>query len=139
MNYFLAKSDPETYGLSDLKKDGETDWDGVHNFTAINTIKTWKPGDLVLIYHSQEEKRVVGLAQVVGEPQPDPKDTRGSWMARLKFVREFPEEQKITLKEIKETGKFDTFPLVSLGRLSTMPCPTDFIDWLKDKGLDLSA
>jgi predicted RNA-binding protein with PUA-like domain len=139
MSYFLVKSDPETYGLSDLQKDGETDWDGVHNFTAINTIKTWKPGDLVLIYHSQEEKRIVGLAKVVGEPQPDPKDSRGSWMARIKFVREFPEEQKVSLKEIKETGKFASFPLVSLGRLSTMPCPDDFISFLQEKGLDLSA
>lgn len=139
MNYFLAKSDPETYGLSDLKKDGETDWDGVHNFTAIATIKTWKPGDLVLIYHSQEEKRIVGLAKVIGAPEADPKDTRGSWMAKIAFVREFPEEQKVTLKEIKETGKFSEFPLVKFGRLSTMSCPSEFIDWLKTKGLNLSA
>jgi len=138
MNYFLAKTDPETYSLADLQKEGETNWDGVHNFTAIATIKTWKPGDVVIIYHSQDEKRIVGLAEVTGEPEADPKDTRGSWMAKVKFVREFPEEQKVTLKEIKETGKFDDFALVRLGRLSTMPCPDNFISWLNSKGLDLN-
>ncbi|CAN5192881.1 EVE domain-containing protein [soil metagenome] len=140
MNYFLAKTDPETYSLADLKKEQQTNWDGVHNYTAIATIKSWKPGDLILIYHSQDERRIVGLAKVMGEPEFDANDKKGiSWMAKVAFVREFSEEQKITLKEIKETGMFDDFALVRLGRLSTMPCPPEFITWLKKKNLDLSA
>ena len=81
----------------------------------------------------------MGLAKVIGEPEADPNDIRGiSWMAKVAFVREFPEEQKVTLQEIKETGKFDDFALVRIGRLSTMSCTPEFIGWLKSKKLDLS-
>ena len=136
MNYFLAKTDPETYSISDLRRDKQTNWDGVHNYTAILVIKSWKPGDLVLIYHSQTEKRIVGLAKVIGEPEPDKNDKRGiSWMAKLEFIKEFPEEQKITLAQVKESGKFNEFALVKIGRLSTMACPPEFVVWLKKKGV----
>ena len=64
MAYFLAKTDPETYSIDDLKRDGTTEWDGVRNPTAVNFIKTMKPGDTVIIYHSQGQAAIVGLAKV---------------------------------------------------------------------------
>jgi predicted RNA-binding protein with PUA-like domain len=65
MAYFLAKTDPDTYSLDDLKRDAKTEWDGVRNPAAVNAIKETKPGDTVIIYHTGDEKAVVGLAKVV--------------------------------------------------------------------------
>ena len=69
MNYFLVKADPEEdYSIDDLKRDGETDWTGVHSFAAIGHVKAMRPGDKVYFYHSQKEKAIVGLAEVSSEP-----------------------------------------------------------------------
>jgi predicted RNA-binding protein with PUA-like domain len=136
MKYFLAKTDPETYSLEDFKKEGETSWDGVHSYQAINVIKTWKIGDMMIIYHSLGEARIVGLAKVTGSPEKDENDSRGiSWHAKVKFIKEFTEDQKITLKEIKQLGIFNDFALVRQSRLSTMECPDNFVNWLKEKGV----
>ena len=53
MAYFLAKTEPSTYSIDDLKRDKKTEWDGVRNPAAVNAIKSMKPGDKVIIYHSQ--------------------------------------------------------------------------------------
>jgi len=129
--YYLAKTDPETYSIEDFKKDKVTNWDGVHNYTALIHIKNWKIGDLVLIYHSQGQAKIMGLAKVISEPVKDENDPRTSYYAKLEFIREFPPEKQITLKQIRESGLFDDFMLLRQGRLSTMPCPDNFIEWLK--------
>jgi predicted RNA-binding protein with PUA-like domain len=131
MAYFLAKTDPETYSIDDLETDGTTEWDGVRNPAAVGYIKTMKPGDEVIIYHSQADKAVVGLAKVVSEPRPDPNDDR-SWVADFQFLEHA--KKRVTLKEIKESHKFDDWALVRMGRLSTMPAPDTFWDWLKAQG-----
>ena len=134
MNYFLAKTDPDTYSITDLKKEQETVWDGVHNFQAINVIKSWKVGDKVLVYHSQTDKKIVGLMEVVSEAFKDPHDKRGiSWAANVRFVKEFEPEKQVSLAEIKETGKFNDFLLIRNGRLSTMACPPAFVEWLQQR------
>jgi predicted RNA-binding protein with PUA-like domain len=129
--YFLAKTDPETYSLDDLKGEGKTEWDGVRNPTAVNAIKAMKPGDTVIIYHSQNEKAVVGLAKVSSPPRPDEEDAR-SWVADFEYVRHA--KRPVTLREIKESGLFDDWALVKQGRLSTMSAPKEFWDWLKKQG-----
>ena len=131
MAYFLAKTDPETYSIEDLKRDGTTEWDGVRNAAAVNAIKTMKPGDTVIIYHSQNDKAVVGLAKVVSEPRADPNDDR-SWVADFEYVSHA--KRPVTLREIKESHKFDDWALVRIGRLSTMAAPDEFWDWLKAQG-----
>jgi predicted RNA-binding protein with PUA-like domain len=99
-------------------------------------IKTWKIGDMMIIYHSLGEARIVGLAKVTGSPEKDENDSRGiSWHAKVKFIKEFTEDQKITLKEIKQLGIFNDFALVRQSRLSTMECPDNFVNWLKEKGV----
>ncbi len=134
MVYFLAKTDPETYSINDLQRDGETIWDGVHNYQAINYIKSWKIGDRVFLYHSQDEKKIVGLMEVVGEPYKDLHDKRNiSWVAKVRFRSRLPEEKQVSLKEIKESGLFSDFLLVTHSRLSVMPCPPDFITWMDRK------
>jgi len=131
VTYFLAKTDPETYSLDDLKRDGTTEWDGVRNPAAVNAIKSMKPGDSVLIYHSQGETAVVGLAEVVSEPRPDAQDAR-SWVADFKYVKHAL--RPVTLREIKESHAFDDWALVRQGRLSTMPAPKEFWTWLRKQG-----
>src|SRR5438034_10530269 len=74
MNYFLAKTDPETYSIEDLERDGKTVWDGVRNPQALRAIREMRPGDRVFIYHSMSEAAILGLAEVASEPRPEPKD-----------------------------------------------------------------
>jgi len=131
MAYFLAKTDPETYSIDDLKHDGTTEWDGVRNPAAVNAIKTMRPGDRVIVYHSQGQAAVVGLAEVVSEPRPDKKDPK-SWVADFKYLKHA--KKQVTLREIKESHKFDDWALVRQGRLSTMSAPAAFWKWLEKQG-----
>jgi len=132
MAYFLAKTDPATYSIDDLERDRTTTWDGVRNAAALQAIRAMRPGDEVLIYHSQGEAAIVGLARVNSEPRPDPKDSK-SWVVDVTFVRRL--EQPVTLREIKETHLFDDWSLVRQGRLSTMSVPDNVITWLKEKNV----
>ena len=130
MAYFLAKTDPEHYSIADLERDGTTVWDGVRNAAALQAIRAMRPGDEVLIYHSQGEAAIVGLARVVSEPRPDPNDPK-SWVVDLSFVRRL--EQPVTLREIKDSHRFDDWALVRQGRLSTMGVPANVVAWLHEK------
>lgn len=130
MAYFLAKTDPDSYSIDDLERDRETVWDGVRNAQALQAIREMRPGDNVLIYHSQGQAAIVGLARVVSEPRPDPKDNK-SWVVDVAFVGRFA--QPVTLREIKESHLFDDWKLVRQGRLSTMSVPENVVEWLKEK------
>jgi predicted RNA-binding protein with PUA-like domain len=130
MAYFLAKTDPETYSIEDLAQEGRTTWDGVRSPQALQAIRAMRPGDQVVIYHSMGNAAVVGLAQVVSDPQPDPKEPK-LWVVDLEFKRKLA--RPVTLKEIKESGQFNDWSLVRQSRLSTMTAPASFMDWLKDK------
>lgn len=130
MNYFLAKTDPDTYGIDEFENEGETVWDGVHNFQAINTIKSMRPGDQVYIYHSQSDKAIVGIASVIGEPYENKDDPRKSWAVRMKFIRR---TKHLSLAEIKANPDMSQFLLVRNPRLSTMPVPTEMVKWVESK------
>jgi predicted RNA-binding protein with PUA-like domain len=130
MNYFLAKTDPETYSIEDLERDRKTVWDGVRNPQALRAIREMRPGDRVFIYHSMSEAAVVGMAAVASEPRPDPKDPKlvvvdFEFLARL--------DTPTTLREIKESHLFDDWSLVRQSRLSTMPAPKAFAEWMRKK------
>lgn len=135
MKYFLAKTDPQTYSIDDLAKDKSTTWDGVRSPQAVIFLRAMQKGDRVLIYHSQGETTIVGLAEVVGNSRPDPKDTK-SWLVDFAFIKKF-HPPFITLQQIKSTGKFPEFRLVKQARLSTMDVPDNVIVWLKRQGLEL--
>lgn len=131
MAYFLAKTDPESYSIDDLERDGTTEWDGVRNPAAVKAIREMRPGDQVFIYHSQGQAAVVGLAEVVSEPRPDANNPK-SWVADFRFVRRL--RRPVTLREIKESRKFDDWLLVRQGRLSTMRAPDAFAQWVRELG-----
>jgi predicted RNA-binding protein with PUA-like domain len=131
MAYFLAKTEPGTYSIDDLKRDQQTEWDGVRNPAAVNAIKSMRPGDKVIIYHSGSDRAVVGLAEVTSDPRPAENDNR-SWVMDVKYVQHA--KQPVTLAQVKTSGRFDDMALVRQGRLSTMSVPDAFWSWLQEQG-----
>src|SRR5690349_6379375 len=80
MNFWLVKSEPETYSWNDLVSEGTTSWTGVRNFAARGHLKAMKKGDTVLFYHSGEESSVVAIAKVAKEFYPDKTAKEGDWV-----------------------------------------------------------
>lgn len=128
MGYFLAKTDPAAYSIEDFEREGVTIWDGVKNPQAVRAVRQMRPGDRVFLYHSGGESAVVGLAEVVGEPRPDPRDAR-SWVVDLRFLARL--EPPTPLAEIKASGRFAGWELVRQPRLSTMSAPEPFVAWMR--------
>src|SRR5581483_6502326 len=109
MAYFLAKTDPETYSIDDLERDGTTAWDGVTNPQAVRAIRDMRPGDRVFLYHSGGASGIVGLATVRSESRPDPKNPKSA-VVDLQFDTRL--EPPTTLAEIKQSGQFEEWALV---------------------------
>ena len=130
MNYFLAKTDPETYSIDQLEREHKTVWDGVKNPQALRAIASMRPGDRVFMYHSGGDAAIVGLAQVASEPRPDPKNANLT-VVDLEFVTRL--EPPTTLREIKESEHFNDWALVRQGRLSTMAVPAAFVNWMSKR------
>ena len=132
-NYYLAKTDPETYSIADLARERKTVWDGVRNPQALRAIRAMRPGDRVFIYHSMANAAVVGLAKVVSEPRPDPRDAKLT-VVDFEFLTDLTNAEPLTtLRDIKESGLFDDWSLVRQGRLSTMAAPQAFVDWMRKR------
>ncbi|MEE8180737.1 MAG: EVE domain-containing protein, partial [Nitrosopumilaceae archaeon] len=74
VNYWLAKQEPKSYNFATLKKEVKTVWDGVHNNLALKHISNMKKGDLILFYHSGDEKQAVGIMEVISKPYSNPKE-----------------------------------------------------------------
>ncbi len=120
-SYWLLKTEPGTYSFKQLQKDESTNWSGVRNFQARNNIREMKEGDIALIYHSGDERAVVGIAQVSRAPYPDldPKKP-GDWV-QVDLVPTRPLKRSVSLTEIKATPALATLPLIKQSRLSVMP------------------
>jgi len=126
--YFLAKTDPETYPVEQLEKDGETVWDGVRNPQALRAIREMKAGDHVFIYHSMGDAAIVAIADVVKDGRADLKDPKLA-VADFRFRGRI--SPPVSLREIKESGKFADWALVKQSRLSTMTVPAEFVTWIR--------
>jgi predicted RNA-binding protein with PUA-like domain len=130
VNYFLAKTDPETYSVDELEREHKTVWDGVKNPQALRAIAQMRPKDRVFICHSGGASAIVGLAQVVSEPRPDPKSPKIT-VVEFEFLTRL--EPPTTLHEIKESLLFGDWALVRQGRLSTMAAPESFVAWIRKR------
>jgi predicted RNA-binding protein with PUA-like domain len=118
--YWLVKSEPETYAWTDLVRDGRTDWTGVRNYAARLHLKAMQPGDRVFFYESQGPKAVVGVAEVTRAAFPDKTADEEGWVAvELKSVA--PLAHPVTLEQIKAQPKLAKIALVRIGRLSVQP------------------
>jgi len=119
MNYWLVKSEPFKYSWDKFNQDGRTFWDGVRNYQARNNMKAMKEGDLVLFYHSNEGKEVVGIAKVVKEFYQDPTTEDTNWVVvDLSPVETL--KKTVTLEQIKKDPRLENIGLVKQGRLSVM-------------------
>ena len=130
MNYFLAKTDQDTYSIDQLEREHRTTWDGVTNPQAVRAIKEMQPGDRVFIYHSGGVSAVVGMATVRSQPVADPRNPKSA-VVDLEFLCRLA--PPVTLKEIKESKKFEDWALVRQGRLSTMAAPQKFVEWMQTR------
>lgn len=125
MNYLL-KTEPDAYSVSDLKRDGETVWDGVTNPAAVKHLREMKPKDRLVIYHTGEERSAVGTATVVSVNASDPKVP----LVRIRFGKTISPR---TLAEIKAEKLFRDSPLVRQGRLSVVPLSAEQFQWLTER------
>ncbi|HEY0057266.1 MAG TPA: EVE domain-containing protein [Pedobacter sp.] len=127
MNHFLVKSEPEKYSWEKFNKDGRTFWDGVRNFQARNNLKSMQEGDLVLFYHSNDGKEVVGVARVAKAAYQDPTTTDPNWVVvDLEPVETL--KKPVTLAAIKNDERLKDIGLVRQGRLSVMGLKSEEFD-----------
>ena len=120
MNYWLAKTEPETFSWDDLVRLGQSMWDGVRNYQARNNLRSMKNGDQVFIYHSGKDPGIVGIAEVIKEHYADPTATEGDWsVVDVKPVRKLG--RFISLQEIKKVSGLSGMALLHNLRLSVQP------------------
>jgi predicted RNA-binding protein with PUA-like domain len=120
MNFWIVKSEPETYSWSQFLKDGKTAWTGVRNFAARLHLRAMKKGDVVGFYHSGEEKAVVGLAHVEKEFYSDPTAKEGDWSC-VDLAAVKPLAKPVTLAQIKADKLLKEMVLAKQSRLSVSP------------------
>jgi len=116
---FLIKSEPSVYSFDQLVEDGETTWDGVRNYEARNNLRAMKKGDLLLFYHSNEGKELVGLARVERTAYQDPK-TEDDWSA-VDVVPLKRLKKPVTLAQVKAHPQLSKMALVKKSRISVVP------------------
>lgn len=120
---FLVKSEPSVYAWDELVADGRTVWDGVRNYEARNNLRAMKKGDLLLFYHSNEGKEMVGVAKVVREAYPDPKAAGtddADWSA-VDVAPVLPLAKPVTLAQVKAHPLLSQMALVKRSRISVVP------------------
>src|SRR5215831_12690191 len=126
MAHWLFKTEPETFSWEMQKKKGAKGepWSGVRNWQAARNMKEMKKGDLGFFYHTGEEKRIVGIVEVIGEYRKDPTDETGRFgLVDVKAVEDVP--TPVTLAEVKQEPKLAKMVLVKYSRLSVQPVQPD--------------
>jgi predicted RNA-binding protein with PUA-like domain len=116
--YWVLKTEPSEYGFADLVRDRRTRWEGISNPVALKHLRSMLEGDDALIYHTGNEKALVGLARVVSAPYPDPKDPK-LVVVDIEAVQPLP--RAVPLAEIKAEPVFADLGLVRVPRLSVVP------------------
>lgn len=122
--YWILKTEPSEYAFADLQRDGRTRWDGISNPVALKHLRSMHRGDQAMVYHTGDEKRVVGLATVASEPDEN---------AVIELEAGRSVTTPVTLAAIKADPAFKDLALVRMGRLSVVPVPADL--WKKLLGM----
>ncbi|GAA4906980.1 EVE domain-containing protein [Mucilaginibacter defluvii] len=131
--YWLVKSEPFKYSWEKFNEDGRTFWDGVRNYQARNNLKGMKEGDLVMFYHSNEGKEIVGIAKVVKEFYQDPTTDDANWVVvDLSPVEAL--KKPVTLEQIKADERLKDIGLIRQGRLSVMSLKPEEFDRIVELG-----
>ncbi len=121
---YLLKTEPNKYSWDDLERDGETTWDGIANNQALLYLRNMKPGEKLVIYHSNIGKAAIGTAKVVSVDATDPKNPN----VRIKPVKRFKQEKP--LEAIRKAAVFKDSLLFRQFRLSVVPLTPEQYDWL---------
>lgn len=126
MRYWLFKSEPSTWGWDDqvAKGDAGEEWDGVRNYQARNLMREMAVGDRGFFYHSQKEKSVVGIVEVIAEAHPDSTTDDDRWEC-VDIKALFPLKTPVTLDMIKADPRLADMVLVKNSRLSVQPVTSD--------------
>ena len=126
--YWLLKSEPDVWSLSQQKKAGikGATWDGVRNYQAASNLKKMNLGDLCFFYHSNTGKEIVGIVEVIKTAFIDKTDKEKRFVAvQVRFVKKL--KRPISLEKIKKNKKISHLPLIKQSRLSVMPI--DYKSW----------
>ena len=121
---YLLKTEPTVYSFADLQREQTTIWDGVTNPVALKNLRTMKPGERLIVYHTGDEKSAVGTASVVSA---DPSDSKNP-QVKIKVGK--PLGKPVSLAEMKANKLFAESPLVRQGRLSVVPLTEQQYEWL---------
>ena len=122
MNYWLVKSEPSVWSFNDQKKSGSkgTVWDGVRNYQAANYLKQMKSGNLCFFYHSNEDKKIIGIVKIIKPAFIDPTDKEKKFVAvKIAYYKDLIDP--VSLANIKENKEICHLPLIKQSRLSVMP------------------
>ncbi|MDA0961364.1 MAG: EVE domain-containing protein [Proteobacteria bacterium] len=122
MRYWLFKSEPDTWSWDQQVARGAAgeEWSGVRNYQARNFMRQMVPGDLGFFYHTQTERAIVGVVEVIAEAHPDSTSDDPRWdCVDIRAVRPLP--GKVTLDEIKADPRLADMALVRFSRLSVQP------------------
>jgi predicted RNA-binding protein with PUA-like domain len=118
MAYWLLKTEPSVYSWEQLERERTTRWDGITNPAALKHLRSSKPGDRAFIYHTGDERRAVGIAEIASAPYADPKNAKLA-VVDLKAVERLA--APVELGTLKADAAFAGSPLVREGRLSFVP------------------
>lgn len=133
MTTWLLKTEPGTYSFADLERDGKTRWDGVKNPVALKNLRRMAKGDAVFVYHTGDEKAVVGLARIASAPYSDPKDKSGKLVV-VDLAADRPLKRPVPLATVKADPAFAAFALVRIPRLSVMEVPPALAKRIRELG-----
>lgn len=123
-SYWLLKTEPTTYSWADLVRDGGTGWDGVRSFPGRLHLRAMRPGDHALIYHSGDDKSVMGVAEITSEAFADTSADEGDWsMVNVKPLRALA--RPVTLGALKSERGLAGMQMLKQSRLSVCPCTTE--------------
>lgn len=121
---WLIKSEPSAWSWDDQVRDGVTAWTGVRNHQAGNNLKAMKLGDTCFFYHSVDEKRIVGIVEVVREAYPDPTAEDPRWVC-VDVGKPAAVPSPVTLAQVKADPRLAELALVRQSRLSVVPVAED--------------
>lgn len=123
MAYWLVKSEPSTWSWDDQVKRGDEGepWTGVRNHTAKLNLMKMKAGDRAFFYHSVDEKRIIGIAEILREHYPDPTAEPGSPWVVVDLKAVAPLKTPVTLADIKAEASLADMALLKQSRLSVQP------------------
>ena len=132
MALWILKTEPNEFSWADLERDGSTTWNGITNAQALIHIRAMQPDDQAMMYHTGDERAMVGIARITTAAYPDPALDN----PKLVVVDVAPVQalsQPVTLAQIKAEPLFADSPLVRQGRLSVVPCTAEQWQWLLER------